>query len=220
MYMTSHVVHNFCESRLTNYEPPEIYNAYTSLFITIIPLILGFPKSNVFYNVACMLAFNGCASFYYHYTLSWVGKQADEISMILAAYYGIWGLLKMYHVEQWLINWCNGWNSIFMLSFIVSNTIVEYDYLFPPLFGLYMCAVLYLIYHVSAAHQYAYKRYLAVSLVGFICWLISEIDCNEYTQFGHVVWHLLFPMGFYRLILKFDNHLMESRRYNQILYVP
>ena len=41
------VVHNFCESRLTNYNPPEIYNSYTSLFITIIPFMMGFPK-NVF----------------------------------------------------------------------------------------------------------------------------------------------------------------------------
>ena len=46
--MTSTIVHNFCESRLTNYQPPEIYNAYTSLFITFIPLVLGFPKTNVF----------------------------------------------------------------------------------------------------------------------------------------------------------------------------
>jgi len=216
MYMTSQVVHNFCESRLTNYEPPEIYNAYTSLFITIIPLILGFPKSNVFYNVACMLAFNGCASFYYHYTLTWTGKQADEISMILAAYYGIWGLLKMYHDEKVLMNWYNGWNSIFMISFIVSNTIIKYDYLFPPLFGMYMSILLYLIYKVSNRYHYSYKRYLFVSLVGFICWLVSEVYCNEYTQFGHVIWHLLFPMGFYRLILNYDNYLITVIKRRQL----
>lgn len=67
--MNNNFEHNFCESRLNNNVPPEIYNSYTSLAITFIPLIMGFPKSNTFYNVACMLAFNGCASFYYHYTL-------------------------------------------------------------------------------------------------------------------------------------------------------
>ena len=46
--MTSNIVHNFCESRLTNYHPPEIYNAYTSLFITVIPFMLGFPKTTLF----------------------------------------------------------------------------------------------------------------------------------------------------------------------------
>jgi len=211
MNITSNVVHNFCESRLTNYKPPEIYNAYTSLFITIIPLILGFPKTNVFYNVACMLAFNGCASFYYHYSLNWIGKQADEISMILAAYYGIWGLLKMYHIENWRINWCNGWNTVFMITFIISNTVVEYDYLFPYIFGLYMCIVLQMIYHVASLYDYSYKRHLAVSFVGFTCWTISEVHCNEYTQYGHVIWHFLFPLGFYRLILEFDNHLIRRR---------
>lgn len=211
--METTIVHNFCESRLTNYQPPEVYNAYTSLFITFIPFLLGFPKTNVFYNVACMIAFNGCASFYYHYALSWVGKQADEISMILATYYGLWGLLKMYHTEKWLINWCNGWNSLFMITFIVSNTIIEYDYVFPYIFGLYISMVLHLIYKVSTLYKYAYKRYLAISLVGFTCWSVSEVYCNEYTQYGHVIWHLLFPLGFYRLILSFDKHLMRNRRY-------
>ena len=44
------IVHNFCESRLNNYNPPEIYNSYTSLFITIIPFIMGFPKNIIFYR--------------------------------------------------------------------------------------------------------------------------------------------------------------------------
>ena len=50
--MEDEIVHNFCESRLNNNEPPEYFNSFTSLFITIIPLILGFPRSNIFYNVA------------------------------------------------------------------------------------------------------------------------------------------------------------------------
>ena len=80
--MTNEVIHNFCESRLNGNEPPEILNSYTSLFITIIPLINGLPNNIIFFNVATMLIFNGFASFYYHYTLTWIGKQSDEISMI------------------------------------------------------------------------------------------------------------------------------------------
>ena len=53
-----------------------------------------------------MLAFNGCASFYYHYRLTWIGKQSDEVSMILATYFGIWGLLKMYfYNKRERLNW-------------------------------------------------------------------------------------------------------------------
>ena len=205
--MTSGIVHNFCESRLTNYHPPEIYNAYTSLFITVIPFLLGFPKTTLFYNVACMLAFNGLASFYYHYTLTWIGKQADEISMIIATYFGIWGLLKIYYIEN-MVKWLNGWNSIFMITFIISNTIIEYDYLFPYMFGLYICMVLRLIYMISVLHRYSYTHHLKTSLVGFVCWTISEVYCNKYTQYGHVIWHMLFPFGFYKLILAYDEQLM------------
>ena len=82
--------HNFCESRLQNYQPPEIYNAYTALVISIVPFISGFPKDTKLYNVAIMFIMNGAASFHYHYYLDWFGKQADEVSMILATYFGLW----------------------------------------------------------------------------------------------------------------------------------
>ena len=212
--MENNFIHNFCESRLTNNEPPELYNSYTSLFITICPLLLGFPKNNIFYNIACMLAFNGIASFYYHYTLSWIGKQGDEISMILANYYGIWGLLRMYYIhDKKALNWYNGWNTIFMLIFLIFNTISAYDYLFPILFTLYVCITLKLIDIVSNKYNYTYKNYMIISSIGANCWIISEIWCNEYTKYGHVVWHFLFPLGFYKLVLKYDDEF-RTLRYN------
>ena len=208
--------HNFCESRLNNNLPPEIYNSYTSLAITFIPLIMGFPKSNTFYNVACMLAFNGCASFYYHYTLSGIGKQADEVSMILASYFGIWGLLEMYYTNnQTLSNWYNGWNSMFMIIFIVMNTLVKYDVLFPYLFSMYIGVVLYLIDIVSKKYNRVYRPYLMISFTGASCWILSEIHCTEYTKYGHVVWHVLFPLGFYKLIMRFDDMKYLQNRGSQ-----
>lgn len=214
--MNNNFEHNFCESRLNNNLPPEIYNSYTSLAITFIPLIMGFPKSNTFYNVACMLAFNGCASFYYHYTLSWIGKQADEVSMILASYFGIWGLLEMYYAgNQTLSNWYNGWNSMFMIIFIVMNTLVKYDVLFPYLFSMYIGVVLYLIDIVSKKYNRIYRPYLMISFTGASCWILSEIHCTEYTKYGHVVWHVLFPLGFYKLIMRFDDMKYLQNRGSQ-----
>ncbi len=212
--MENNFIHNFCESRLTNNQPPEIYNSYTSLSITLFPLLLGFPKNTIFYNVACMLAFNGVASFYYHYRLDWIGKQADEISMILANYYGIWGLLKMYYINSKpLLNWYNGWNTMFMISFLTSNTISSNDILFPLLFSLYMGVTLFLIDNVSNKYGYPYKYHIIVSGIGAKCWIISEIWCNEYTKYGHVIWHLLFPLGFYSLVLQFDREF-RTLKYN------
>ncbi|MAJ97024.1 MAG: hypothetical protein CMI56_00220 [Parcubacteria group bacterium] len=209
----SDFIHNFCESRLTNNQPPEMYNSYTSLIITFFPLVMGFPKNNIFYNVACMLAFNGIASFYYHYTLSWIGKQADEISMILATYYGMWGLLKMYYInsDRKMLNWYNGWNTIAMISFLIFNTISYYDYLFPYLFSVYILISILMIRKVALKYNLVYKPYLLTSGVGAEAWILSEIYCTEMTKYGHVVWHLLFPLGFYSLVLAYDNHLKNMR---------
>ena len=89
--------HNFCESRLQNNEPPEIYNAFTSLVISTVPFIVGFPNYQPFTNVAYYLILNGFGSFYYHYYLTWLGKQADEIPMILANYFALYGLIQLYY---------------------------------------------------------------------------------------------------------------------------
>ncbi len=119
--MNNEIVHNFCESRLNNNNPPELFNSYTSLFITITPLLLGFPKNNIFFNISCLLMFNGFASFYYHYTLNWIGKQADEMSMILSTYFGIHNLiLILYKKRNRKI--LLGLNNIYMILFLIFNT--------------------------------------------------------------------------------------------------
>ena len=121
-------IHNFCESRLQNNEPPELWNACTSLVVSIIPFISGFPKYPLFYNVACMLAVNGFASFYYHYSLNWVGKQSDEISMILANYFGLWGLINIYYNRSDERNKLNRYNTAFMYIFLLMNTLIQFDF--------------------------------------------------------------------------------------------
>ena len=216
--MTTEVIHNFCESRLNDNNPPELFNSYTSLFITIIPLIYGLPENIIFFNIACMLIFNGFASFYYHYTLSWMGKQSDEISMILSTYFGICGLTKLlYPSDLTKKKLIFGMNNIFMLLFIIFNTNIETDKFFPYLFSFYILVVLILIHKVSNKYKNipnhagncSYKYELMLSATGAVSWIISELYCNVYTKFGHVIWHLLFPLGFYQLILKFDNILIS-----------
>ena len=211
--MNENIIHNFCESKLSNNEPPEILNSYTSLFITIIPIIFGFPKNNIFFNIACMFIFNGFASFYYHYTLSWSGKQSDEISMIMATYFGINGLLKIYFINnEPKLNFYSLFNNIYSILFIIINTNVSNDKFFPFLFTIHVLFTIFLIYKISKKYDYykdlvLYKKNLAISACGAACWIISELYCNKYTKFGHVIWHLLFPLGFYKLILNFDKLL-------------
>lgn len=213
--MVNEFIHNFCESRLANNTPPEIYNSITSLAITSFPFIFGFPRDSIFYNVATMLAFNGFASCYYHYNLNWIGKQADDMSMILANYYGIWGFLNMlFNNQPRLINRYNGLNTAFMIFFLIVNAVPNYDYYFPYIFTVYTFIYLSLIHGVAVKFNYTYKNHLVISFVGANCWIISEVYCTEYTKYGHVVCHLLFPFGFYKLILEYDNHLKDLKILN------
>tara|TARA_B100000035_G_scaffold92292_1_gene77942 strand:+ start:1997 stop:2782 length:786 start_codon:yes stop_codon:yes gene_type:complete len=199
-----HFKHNFCESKLQNNNPPEIMNAYTSLIISIVPFIYGFPNNPLFYNVACMLSANGFASFHYHYYLTWIGKQGDEISMILANYFGMWGLINMYYKNSEKQNILNRYNTAFMYLFLLGNTLIEYDPLFPSIFGIYVGGSLVMIYKVANMYNIPYIKNLFISFIGASCWIISEHFCNENTKYGHPIWHCLFPFGFYKLILDFD----------------
>tara|TARA_B100000989_G_scaffold297850_1_gene284974 strand:+ start:1947 stop:2702 length:756 start_codon:yes stop_codon:yes gene_type:complete len=209
--------HNFCESRLQNNEPPELFNAYTSLAITTYPFIMGFPKHLPFINVAYALAVNGFASFYYHYHLNWIGKQADEISMIFANYYGLHGLIILTNQKniknkrffQFL-------NIFYMYLFLIINTIIKYDKFFPYLFSIYLLPTLYLIRKVAKKNNEHYIKYLLTSFVGALCWIISEIHCTKHTQYGHVLWHFLFPLGFYKIVLNYDLILDRLINYHLI----
>ena len=207
--------HNFCESRLQNNQPPELYNAYTSLVITVFPFVYGFPKHQPFINVAYSLTFNGFASFYYHYYLDWVGKQSDEISMIFANYYGLNGLIILSNPKNVIMKRkLQFLNLLYMYLFLIVNTIIKYDKYFPYLFGIYLMPSLYLIRSIAIKKNEYYLRYLFISLIGALCWIISEVHCTKYTQYGHVVWHFLFPLGFYKIILNYDQIQDKLINYN------
>ena len=196
--------HNFCESRLRGDNEPELLNAISSLAVTIVPFVSGFPTDPIFYNVACMLSINGLASFHYHYFLNWFGKQADEITMILATFFGTWGLIHIYYPKDSDRNRINRYNIIAMYVFLVSNTMMQFDPLFPSIFGIYVGWPLYLIYNIAQKHRVAYKANLFISLVGTLSWIVSEHFCTEITKYGHPIWHVLFPLGFYHILLNYD----------------
>lgn len=202
--------HNFCESRLNNDQGPEIYNAFSSLFITIIPLLSGIPKNTKFKNIALMFIMNGMFSFYYHYQLSWFGKHLDEVTMIVANYYGIRGLLQFYEKEN--VNKWNLLNLSVMPVFIAFNTLPQFDFLFPHLFTGYVMVTAFLIRDVARKFDISktVNNYFIISILGGISWVISENFCNEYTTYGHVLWHFMFPFGLYKIILIYDDLLTAS----------
>ena len=74
--------------------------SFIVLYLLCSIFIFGFPNNGIFFNIAVLLQFNGFASCYYHYNLNWIGKQMDEISMILANYFGLWSLFKIYYRKK------------------------------------------------------------------------------------------------------------------------
>ena len=204
------VVHNFCESRLNNYDPPELFNAYSSLIISIYPLYLGFPENDILFNTAILFFINGITSFYYHYKLNYIGKQADEIAMIVSTYYGIWILLKIFLKQKKKVNFYNAINTFYMFSFTIVNLDTTFDFYFPFLFGGYLLGFLYLIARISTINNIFILKNIFISLLGGIFWVISELNCNEITQYGHIMWHILFPLGLYRIILSVDKSIKNS----------
>lgn len=218
--MNNEVIHNFCESRLKHDHPPEIFNAYTSFFITLTPLLLGLPTQNYFYKTSICLILNGFASFFYHYQLTFFGKQADEITMILSAYYFCEGLL--YHIYQKKpinLKYNLIFNQLYCVLFIILNTEIYFDFLFPYVFCVYIFYLLLNIFKISKIHNTSIIPNLGISLFGAIFWNISEFYCNNITQYGHILWHLLFPLGFYRIMLDFDKieYSEENDMLNEIL---
>lgn len=195
--------HNFCESRVNNSEL-EIFNSYSSLLISLCPLLIGMPKNFFYRCVAHMLIINGFFSFYYHYNLTWFGKHLDESTMLLANYYGIIALLEtgVYKYKNQIIIA----NNLILPILLSVNSIPQNDWLFPHIFSVYVLFTIYLI--IDNSKLYCCRKtvllYLSYSLIGAISWIISEINCNNYTKYGHVIWHWFFPFGFYKIIKLYD----------------
>tara|TARA_A100001015_G_scaffold93691_1_gene104227 strand:+ start:2040 stop:2699 length:660 start_codon:yes stop_codon:yes gene_type:complete len=215
--MNNQIIHNFCESRLNYNKSPEFFNTITSFIISLFPFIFGFPENISFYNSTVMLILNGITSFYYHYSLNYIGKQSDEIAMILVTYYTIFSLINIkFYEDKSKIKRYNLFNLGFAYIFIVLNTDINFDFLFPYFFSLYLIPLIYLVIDIGFCYNIFIKYELFISSFGALSWIISELFCNNYTKFGHVIWHILFPLGYYKVVLKFDKIYTKIKSEDEI----
>lgn len=207
--------HNFCESRLNECNSPELLNSLSSFFISIIPFIYGFPKDSLLFNFSVLFLIQGISSFIYHYYLNWFGKHFDESCMILMLYLGAYNLIKLYFKEgNRNINIFSTINNIYFILFISLNSLPYLDFYFPILFGIYVKFTLYFLVLTMFKYEVKYQKWaepLLIASIGALCWIVSEINCNDYTKYGHVIWHVLFPIGFYRIILTVDDLLLSFK---------
>lgn len=196
--------HNFCESRIF-VNKPEIFNSVSSLFIVIVPFFFQFPRNMSLKRVIFILMLNGLASSYYHYHLSWFGKQLDEITMIFALYIGTNEIKNVICVKNKRLYYAY---DFYIITMICINTIPSLNHAFPIMYFLGINYLLYNIYCVTKLIPSINAGCLKFSFIGFICWVLSEIFCNKYLFYGHALWHFLFPLGFINFIENLDRGLL------------
>ena len=102
------------------------------------------------------------------------------------------------------------------MVFFIINSVIRFDKYFPILFSLYLIPTIYYIRKVALIYKVSHVRYLVLSSIGASCWIISEVYCNEYTVYGHVVWHFFFPLGFYRILMLYDELYHKLRNFNLV----
>lgn len=200
--------HNFCESRVFNNQP-ELFNAISSLFITIIPFFYNIPNNTSLRRVTFILIINGICSSYYHYYLTWFGKQIDEITMVYALYIGTIKIMKLVDIGYVKDSIQNKYiiYDIFTMSTVAINTLPNYNDIFPFMYFLGVLFLLYNIYILKQNISTISVKCLSYSFYGFILWVLSEIFCNRYFYFGHSLWHILFPLGFIKFMNVLDNSI-------------
>ena len=89
--------HGFCESVGQELPYPEIYNSYSSLFISLVGLIglllsLKYKRIYSIKMIYGMLVVNGVGSFFYHYTQQMGWAVVDELSMMISVIMGLYSL--------------------------------------------------------------------------------------------------------------------------------
>lgn len=193
--------HHFCESKVYP-NRPEYINSISSIFMVFIPLLYEFPKMISFRRVIILIMFNGLASAYYHYNLSWMGKQMNEITMIFIIHIGLSQLLNILNYRKKIIYY---FNDIYIIFMIAINTFPMLDILFPILFLFPLIELLILIFLLKKFLIRLDIRPIFIAIFGGFCWILSELLCNKYLYFGHAIWHILFPLGIIKLINNIDN---------------
>ena len=202
------VIYNFCESIINNNNPPEIINSISSLAISIVPLVFGFPKNSILLKILSIIfILTGFSSAYFHYYLNWIGKQADEICMLLLNLIGNIFLIKnLYQKNSFLFKFFNFLNFFIFSLILIKNLQIKNVLNFPKYYLYYTIVTLFFLIKYNLKKKIKILKNILISLTGFIFWIISEKYCNKITFLGHSLWHILFPIGFFFMILSIDKN--------------
>jgi hypothetical protein len=230
--------HYFCEGKL--FGLPEYYNAITALFIAGFGIYgLMNTVSDLYIDILySSLTVTGFGSIGYHLygNIGWA--LFDEIPMIVTIFIGIIYTDTVYY--NYIDN-NSSKNIIFtkkikilfylfvMYFYIIINTMSNYRYYFPILFGLTVIYLFYKIFSILYLLKILDNNYIKSNIfnkviyslltIGISCliWVITENLCNyiKYNIFliGHPLWHFFIGHGFYNLIQTIYYIKLNNQKY-------
>eukprot|EP01084_Bolivina_argentea_P008635 16161_1 len=220
----------FCESFLRN-GPPEYFNSLSALFVIftgvygLYNVSFGYNISSVWRIIFCMFILNGITSMNYHYTLFFGWKFADEYTMIIAVYLGVYEgaqvmlkktiiIDKKYFHQQYYPILLNILAFILMVISTISITLLATDMesndAVAIAFGFAVICILALAYFGT---YYAYKKekasnneqfkvffkllnwILIVTFIAAVSWLGTEPFCKDIKWMQYLHAHVFWHLG-------------------------
>ena len=222
--------HGFCESIGQKLPYPEIFNFYSSFYISFIGLLgmilnyyngYRFRVTSLIYG---MFFINGFGAAGYHYTQQKGWSVIDELSMMIAINLGLlylYGLLIKQNKKYFELNKIYGILNILLTCYISIYLILgftfsifdETRYLFPLIF-MFSCLSLIpgliIMFKFTKDSNYYndYRRVLIIGLItsilsGFL-WVITENLCPLYPilkyTYSHSIWHIGMSYGMFMIM--------------------
>ncbi|BBM83932.1 ceramidase domain-containing protein [Candidatus Uabimicrobium amorphum] len=164
------------------------------------------------FTYGILIVFLGFGSFFYHASMTFLGQVFDLMGMYLLTTFVI-----LYNVERLRPYKA----SIFIISYLIINTILLCILLTLPQTRRYIFAVLVIVALIPEYWIYRKKKtnnrllFLAVGLliVAFIIWIldITKIICSPYSFWqGHALWHILTAMSAGSLYMHYREESHEA----------
>lgn len=191
----------FCEKQ-NNFFPVETWNSISNAGYLLIAILLSRIQTNdKIYNI--LLYIVGISSFLYHSLFIRIFQVLDLSSICLIVSY----------IFLKLLNISSKKNILFSIIIFLATILLNLSY---PDFGrsLVYIFVIPTIFLIAIRYKKDSILPIFIFFLAFIAWkLDSNLLCFEQFPYfdGHVIWHLLTAIGFYRVGLLLQTNFQQKR---------
>lgn len=209
MNLTS-IVSTFCEKRL--YGNPEYLSAFSSLFISLIPIYslkYSYIQTKLVINIYLLLIITGLTSFGYHWTGWYIFKHLDEIPMVLSIWLGLLFSQKSI-ISFFTIN-------MYVVLLLAFNTHDTFQNFFPLFFGIPLASLIPITLknkNIMTIERFRTTLF-GLIVIGFsaFVWIISEIFCCKQLIWAHSIWHMGIGFGINNILISEEYNSINNKKY-------